>query len=197
MQGRGSGKVREFALFGETTGETDEFGLPARFDWASEYRGTASVVYGHTLVPEPEWLNRTINIDTGCVFGGRLTALRYPEMELVWKTCRTSSWRVHILATEDWRSHRQAALLAHGETGPHRRPGVGSAHRDPLPDRRRQRSGIRGVGHRVVGDPNGCRERGDGGQAFGLRRQGQARSSFQPAVKCRGVEYLRIIYGPD
>ena len=41
------------------------------------------VVYGHTPVPEPEWLNRTINIDTGCVFGGKLTALRYPEKELV------------------------------------------------------------------------------------------------------------------
>lgn len=83
MQGRGSGAVREFALFGETTGETDEFGLPVRFNWAAEYRGAATVVYGHTPVPEPEWLNRTINIDTGCVFGGKLTALRYPEKELV------------------------------------------------------------------------------------------------------------------
>ena len=83
MQGRGSGKVREFALYGETTGETDEFGLPVRYNWAAEYRGPAMVVYGHTPVPEPEWLNRTINIDTGCVFGGKLTALRYPEKELV------------------------------------------------------------------------------------------------------------------
>jgi protein phosphatase len=83
MQGRGSGKVRDFALYGETTGETDEFGLPVRWNWAAEYRGRAAVVYGHTPVPEPEWLNRTINIDTGCVFGGRLTALRYPEKELV------------------------------------------------------------------------------------------------------------------
>ena len=83
MQGRGSGAVREFALYGETTGETDEFGLPVRFNWAAEYRGTATVVYGHTAVPEPEWFNRTINIDTGCVFGGALTALRYPEKELV------------------------------------------------------------------------------------------------------------------
>ncbi len=83
MQGRGSAKVRDFALFGETTGETDEFGLPVRYNWASEYRGRASVVYGHTPVPEPEWLNRTINIDTGCVFGGRLTALRWPEKEVV------------------------------------------------------------------------------------------------------------------
>lgn len=81
MQGRGSGAVRQFALFGETTGETDELGLPVRFDWAAEYRGSARVVYGHTPVPTPDWLNRTINIDTGCVFGGRLTALRYPELE--------------------------------------------------------------------------------------------------------------------
>jgi protein phosphatase len=83
MQGRGSERVRDFALYGETTGETDEFGLPVRFDWASEYRGQAIVVYGHTPVPEPEWLNRTVNIDTGCVFGGKLTALRYPEHEFV------------------------------------------------------------------------------------------------------------------
>ena len=83
MQGRGSGKVREFALYGETTGETDEFGLPVRCNWAAEYRGRATVVYGHTPVPEPEWLNRTTNIDTGCVFGGKLTALRWPEREFV------------------------------------------------------------------------------------------------------------------
>jgi protein phosphatase len=83
MQGRGSGKVRDFALFGETTGEVDEFGLPVRYNWAADYRGQATVVYGHTPIPEPEWLNRTINIDTGCVFGGRLTALRYPEKEIV------------------------------------------------------------------------------------------------------------------
>ena len=70
MQGRGSGTVRDFALYGETTGETDEFGLPVRYNWAAEYRGKAAVVYGHTPVPEPEWVNGTINIDTGCVFGG-------------------------------------------------------------------------------------------------------------------------------
>lgn len=83
LQGRGSGKVRDFALYGETTGETDEFGLPVRYNWAAAYRGRAAVVYGHTPVPEPEWLNNTICIDTGCVFGGKLTALRYPEKEFV------------------------------------------------------------------------------------------------------------------
>jgi protein phosphatase len=83
MQGRGSGAIRSFALFGETTGETDEFGLPVRYNWAADYRGKASVVYGHTPIAEPQWLNRTVNIDTGCVFGGKLTALRYPEKEFV------------------------------------------------------------------------------------------------------------------
>ncbi len=83
MQGRGSGAVREFCLYGETTGETDEFGLPVRYNWAKDYRGKSKVVYGHTPVPEPEWLNNTINIDTGCVFGGKLTAFRYPEEEII------------------------------------------------------------------------------------------------------------------
>jgi protein phosphatase len=83
LQGRASGKVREFALYGETTGESDEFGLPVRANWALDYRGRAMVVYGHTPVPRAEWLNGTINIDTGCVFGGKLTALRYPERELL------------------------------------------------------------------------------------------------------------------
>ena len=83
LQGRGSGVVREFALYGETTGETDEYGLPVRYNWAADYRGSAMVVYGHTSVPQPEWLNNTICIDTGCVYGGKLTALRYPEKELV------------------------------------------------------------------------------------------------------------------
>lgn len=83
LQGRSSGRVREFCLYGETTGETDEYGLPIRYPWAREYRGQARMIYGHTPVPSAEWLNRTMNIDTGCVFGGALTALRYPEMELV------------------------------------------------------------------------------------------------------------------
>jgi polynucleotide kinase-phosphatase len=81
--GRASKRVRSFALYGDTTGETDEYGLPVRLPWAREYRGRAMVVYGHTPTLRPEWINNTICLDTGCVFGGHLTALRYPEREIV------------------------------------------------------------------------------------------------------------------
>ncbi|THE07384.1 polynucleotide kinase-phosphatase [Microbacterium oleivorans] len=81
--GRASGRVRAFALYGETTGETDEYGLPVRHPWAQDYRGTAVVLYGHTPVPTVEWVNNTACLDTGCVFGGALSAMRYPEREVV------------------------------------------------------------------------------------------------------------------
>jgi protein phosphatase len=83
MIGRESAQVRAFVLYGEMTGEIDEFGLPVRAVWANRYHGRAFIVYGHTAVRRPEWVNNTINIDTGCVYGGRLTAFRYPERELV------------------------------------------------------------------------------------------------------------------
>ncbi len=83
MQGRASGAVRAFAMYGETTGEVDEFGLPVRYNWAADYKGRAKVVHGHTPVVESNWVNGTLCIDTGCCFGGKLTALRYPEMDLV------------------------------------------------------------------------------------------------------------------
>jgi protein phosphatase len=116
MQGRGSGKVRDFALYGETTGETDSFGLPVRYNWAAEYRGPAAVVYGHTPVPEPDWLNRTVNIDTGCVFGGKLTALRYPEKEFVSvPAARTYCEPVRPFLPAEQQAPRLTAQQAHDE----------------------------------------------------------------------------------
>jgi protein phosphatase len=81
--GRMDNTARDFALYGDTTGKSDEYGLPVRLNWAAKYRGKALIVFGHTPVPQPLWLNNTVNIDTGCVFGGALTALCYPERELV------------------------------------------------------------------------------------------------------------------
>jgi protein phosphatase len=81
--GRASARVRAFALYGDTSGEIDEFGLPVRYPWAEDYRGAATVLYGHTPKPTVEWVNNTACLDTGCVFGGQLTAMRYPERKLV------------------------------------------------------------------------------------------------------------------
>lgn len=83
MLGQDTGDVRRFCLYGETSGETDEFGLPIRYHWAAEYRGETAVVYGHTPVPLAGWVNNTMCVDTGCCFGGALTALRWPEQEIV------------------------------------------------------------------------------------------------------------------
>ncbi|WP_156754774.1 polynucleotide kinase-phosphatase [Actinokineospora pegani] len=106
--GRASGRVRSFALYGDTTGETDEYGLPVRYPWAEEYRGRAMVLYGHTPVPEVEWVNGTMCLDTGCVFGGKLTALRYPEREIV----DVPAHETHYEPTRPLRPARAARQLA-------------------------------------------------------------------------------------
>src|ERR1022692_3389659 len=113
LQGRASGRVREFCLYGQTTGETDEFGLPVRYPWASDYRGAAMVLYGHTPVPEPEWVNGTLCLDTGCVFGGRLTALRYPEREIV----STPAARVYYAPARPFPVNADAAQAGAGLAG--------------------------------------------------------------------------------
>ena len=157
MQGRGSGKVRDFALYGETTGETDEFGLPVRYNWAAEYRGAAMVVYGHTPVPEPEWLNRTVNIDTGCVFGGKLTALRYPEREFV----SVPAARTYCEPARPFLPDEQQAPKLTGPAGPRRRA------------RRRGRAGQADRLDPAAGqrhDPGGERHGGAGGDEP-VRRQ--------------------------
>lgn len=74
--------TRNFCLYGDTDG-TDADGLPIRYHWAAAYAGQTTVVYGHTPVPEAAWVNNTLCIDTGCCFGGAITALRWPEREIV------------------------------------------------------------------------------------------------------------------
>jgi protein phosphatase len=115
--GRASGRVRSFALYGDTTGETDEYGLPVRLPWAEEYRGRATVLYGHTPTPVPTWVNNTLCLDTGCVFGGHLTALRYPEKEIV----QVPAERVWY---EPARPFPTAEEAARAGAGTHREPDV-------------------------------------------------------------------------
>jgi protein phosphatase len=81
--GKQNKAVQTFVLYGDITGEKHPDGSPVRLDWAQQYNGTSWIVYGHTPVKEARFVNRTVNIDTGCVFGGKLSTLRYPEMEIV------------------------------------------------------------------------------------------------------------------
>ncbi|GAA5072575.1 polynucleotide kinase-phosphatase [Nocardia iowensis] len=114
--GRASGRVRSFAMYGETTGETDEYGLPVRYPWANDYRGRATVLYGHTPVLDLQWVNNTLCLDTGVVFGGRLSALRYPEREPVSVAAETVWYEpVRPLA---------ATTISTAEGVVHRDPGV-------------------------------------------------------------------------
>ena len=190
MQGRGSGKVRDFALYGETTGETDEFGLPVRFDWAAEYRGQAMVVYGHTPVPEPEWLNRTVNIDTGCVFGGKLTALRYPEKEFVSVPAAADLLRAGP-AVPGRRAAGPGALRPAGaRRGARRRGRAGQAdHPDPAAGQRHHPGGER---HRGPGGDEPVRRRPEvadlpAAHHVALRDQRRAGTAGAPG---RGVRLL-------
>ncbi len=112
--GRSSGRVRSFALYGDTTGETDDYGLPVRYPWAQDYRGQAMVVYGHTPVPKAEWINNTICLDTGVVFGGTLTALRYPERELV-SVPAEQEWYAPVRPLAPAAGDREPAVLKIGD----------------------------------------------------------------------------------
>lgn len=76
-------KIAVFTLYGDITGKFHADGRPVRRDWAKSYKGGPWIVYGHTPTEEPYLINKTANIDTGCVFGGSLTAFRFPEKELV------------------------------------------------------------------------------------------------------------------
>ena len=110
--------MRSFCLYGDTTGETDEFGFPVRYPWANDYRGKGMVLYGHTPAQTPEWVNNTLCLDTGCVFGGRLTALRYPERELV----SVPAARVYYEPTRPYPANEAAAVAGSPD---------GAARRDP------------------------------------------------------------------
>jgi len=110
MIGRNTTAIRHFCLYGDTSGKNDAQGLPERFNWAADYGGETMIVYGHTPVSEPAWQGNSVCIDTGCVFGGQLTALRWPEKEIV-----------SVPAREDY------AVLRRGFGLPPRRPANGDS----------------------------------------------------------------------
>ncbi|MEQ6388294.1 bis(5'-nucleosyl)-tetraphosphatase PrpE [Bacillaceae bacterium S4-13-58] len=83
MIGKKGKRVETFVFYGDITGKTLPNGMPERLDWAEEDTGGDWIIYGHTPVREPRVIGKTMNIDTGCVFGGKLTAFQLPEENIV------------------------------------------------------------------------------------------------------------------
>lgn len=80
--GKTSPAISDFSRYGDTDGFNED-GKPVRKDWFVHHKGSMLIIWGHDPKPQPLVINNTINIDQGVVFGGKLTALRYPETEFV------------------------------------------------------------------------------------------------------------------
>lgn len=93
--GKVNEEIAQFCLRGDTLEETTDQGYPIRRPWPLSYNGDSLVVYGHSPVEKATFVNGTINIDQGAVYGGYLTALQFPERELM-----------HVKAQEDYSDHQ-------------------------------------------------------------------------------------------
>jgi serine/threonine protein phosphatase 1 len=59
--------------------------------WAEKWRGDRFVLYGHTPLREPRRDKMALGLDTGCVYGGSLTAAIYDSGD--WKTTSVKAKR--------------------------------------------------------------------------------------------------------
>ena len=75
-------RISDFCRYGDNEG-LDENGKPIRKDWSNSHKSSELILWGHDPKPQPLLVNNTLNIDQGVVFGGSLTAYRYPEKQLV------------------------------------------------------------------------------------------------------------------
>ncbi|MFK9094820.1 polynucleotide kinase-phosphatase [Bacillus salipaludis] len=80
--GKQSQRISDFCRYGDAEG-LDENGKPRRKDWTIDHKSSELIIWGHDPKPQPLLVNNTLNIDQGVVFGGRLTAYRYPEKQFV------------------------------------------------------------------------------------------------------------------
>ncbi len=103
--GKQSRRISDFCRYGDTDG-IDERGKPIRKDWFINHKTSALIVWGHDPKPQPLVINNTINIDQGAVFGGQLTAFRYPEKEFISVKAKENYSGVDDNPLQEWERNR-------------------------------------------------------------------------------------------
>ncbi|MDM5234548.1 polynucleotide kinase-phosphatase [Lysinibacillus pakistanensis] len=80
--GKQSSRISDFCRYGDVQ-ELNISGKPIRNDWFTEHQTSQLIIWGHDPKINPLKQNHTLNIDQGVVFGGQLTAFRYPEQTII------------------------------------------------------------------------------------------------------------------
>ena len=73
----------QYSIFGPTDGVLEN-GFPNRIPWEDTYDDKRYAFYGHRMVGNlPKFTKNTCGVDTGCWETGILTAVSYPELEVI------------------------------------------------------------------------------------------------------------------
>lgn len=103
--GKQSQRISDFCRYGDTDGH-DENGKPIRKDWTSGHKSSELILWGHEPKPQPLMVNNTLNIDQGVVFGGNLTAYRYPERKIFSVKAKADYAKVVDNPLKEWERKR-------------------------------------------------------------------------------------------
>lgn len=106
--GKQSPRISDFCRYGDSEG-LDENGKPIRKDWSISHKSSELILWGHDPKPQPLLVNNTLNIDQGLVFGGSLTAYRYPERQIVSVKAKQDYANVPDNPLKEWELKRLAA----------------------------------------------------------------------------------------
>lgn len=105
--GKQSARISDFCRYGDSEG-LDEHGKPIRKDWSISHKSSELILWGHDPKPQPLLVNNTLNIDQGVVFGGSLTAYRYPEQQFVSVKAKQDYANVPDNPLKEWELNRLA-----------------------------------------------------------------------------------------
>ncbi len=73
--------------------------------WGTRYAGPPHVVFGHNARAEPQLHPWATGLDTGCVYGGRLTALVLGEGEIMPRGDKVKGLLISVPAARRYHGH--------------------------------------------------------------------------------------------